>query len=182
MWNIREHQNHAFRLDGKLTIHISADDGSSHPPIGAIAGGVIGSLAGLLIVCSTIFLIRRRRQKRRTEEGQITAYPPHSTNFTSQPLVESGMLSGKGAQRQAELDRLQRDMNNLQTRPNGPSTPSTTSASRFPPSSAAVAGPTDSGLANQIAELRLEVENLRNQPPENVLDIAPPPRYSSADR
>jgi hypothetical protein len=159
-----------------LSIHISADDGSSKKSkAGVIAGATVAALAGLsLIVLSVLFSIRNRRNKQRTKEENVTAFPTYRAYPTLQPPTNGNMLLGKAAQRQEALDRLERAMEDLRRR--GNQSPMTL-PSHLPGSSDSGRGYTESELANQIAELRLEVANLRSQPHLGDVLNLPPPEY-----
>ena len=172
-WNTRESLPW-WHLCLKLGIYTRVDDGSSHSKVGGITGGVIGALAGLLIIAFVIFCIRRRRRKQHTEGQEITAYPIHGAYSASQHLTDRSALSGKAALRQAELDRLERAMHDIRHQNDSPS-PSTNPAPHPPISSSVGTGHTESELASQIAELRMEIADLRNRSAE--ADAVPPPRY-----
>jgi len=152
------------------------DDGSSHSEIGTIVGGILGGLGGLVLVGCAIFFIRRRRRRGHVKKD-LTAYPTYIAQST-QPSTDISILTGKAAPRQAELNRLERAMGDLQRHQNHSLIPSTSRTSHLPTSSSAMTGHAESELATQIAELRMDVADLRNRPSGG--DV-PPPRYSRAD-
>jgi len=155
---------------------------SSHSHGGVIAGGVIGTLAGLALVCSAAVYLRSSRRHNhdiRSSELGITAYnisaePDHGLHTPERSMVT---LTGKAALRQEDRDRLQHSTltgdPHEQAIPT--STTSTSMAVTIPSTAAGTEGNTESGLAHQIAELRMEVADLRMRP--SIVDDFPPPQY-----
>lgn len=175
-----------------LRIHARYDDGSrsssksstsSHLDAGAIAGSVIGTLAGLILMCSVFgyFLYRRRNNIRNLKEG-ITAYevfarPDPGLHTASQSCAVTH--TGKVALHREEFDRLQRPIGGFHGQSIAESITSTSVAAAMNPT-ADVGGNTESELAHQIAELRMEVADLRMRPPIDVPDNFPPPQYEQS--
>jgi len=158
---------------------------SSKPPTspqshaGVIAGGVIGALAGLaLIFSAVVHFLSCRRNNIRSSEG-VTAYnifpAPDPGLHTTSERGTAG-LTGKAALHQEEVDRLQRSIGIPHRQSIATSTASASIAGPMTP--AARGGNTESELAHQIAELRMEVADLRMRPSVvDDLDNFPPPQY-----
>lgn len=172
-----------------LNIHIRFDNDSqsssrtstsSHSHAGVIAGGVIGTSTGLALICFGLgYFLSRRRNNIRSSEGIITSYiipprPDHNLHGTAERSMVT--LTGKAALPWAEPDRLEHSTGGQSIAT--PTPPPTSMA--VPVTSATGGGGTESELAYQIAELRMEVADLRMRPSiVDVLDDFPPPQYDN---
>jgi hypothetical protein len=113
----------------------------------------------------------------RAEDEKVTAYPTYRAFSAPQHLTDRRILSRKAMERQAELDRLESTLSDLRSDASSSPTQSTSRISAPLGPSSSRRENTESELADQIAQLRLEIANMHSQPsPGDTLDY-PPPQY-----
>jgi LPXTG-motif cell wall-anchored protein len=95
--------------NGGNTGHQSSDSDNSSTPTGAIAGGVVGGVAGLALIGGLIFFFLRRRRNAASQPIELDSPTSTAAPGTGHGYAPNGIVPGQAAHGHAVLPNVKAD-------------------------------------------------------------------------